>query len=153
MNKSIETIKKTRHFVLDLVKDLTVDQLNEIPAGFNNNIIWNLAHLIGAQQGVCYVRAGLKPVVEESLFETYKPGTRPQAFVEGAETGKIKELFVTVIEHLETDYEKNIFSGYNAWTTRYGVELKNIDDALDFLIYHEGMHAGYVMALKRLVRK
>ena len=67
MTKQIEIIKKTRVSLLELVKDLSTEQLNKIPDGFNNNIIWNLAHMIAAQQGVCYVRAGLAPVVGEKL--------------------------------------------------------------------------------------
>jgi len=50
MKKEIERLKKTRIFLLDLIKDLTTEQLNEIPKGFNNNIIWNLGHLIASQQ-------------------------------------------------------------------------------------------------------
>ncbi len=50
MNNKIEKIKKTRRFLLNLVSELSTDQLNEIPPDFNNNIIWNMGHLIAAQQ-------------------------------------------------------------------------------------------------------
>ena len=52
MNDQIETIRKTRSFLLDYIKELNIEQLNKIPAGFNNNIAWNLGHLVAAQQGV-----------------------------------------------------------------------------------------------------
>ena len=42
---TINQIKNTRAFVLELVKDLSTEQLNEIPTGFNSNIIWNIAPL------------------------------------------------------------------------------------------------------------
>jgi hypothetical protein len=38
---------------------------------------------------------------------------------------------------------------YNAWTTPCGVALHSIDKALQFLLFHEGMHCGYIMTLKR----
>lgn len=63
MNKQIEIIRKTRVKLLEMLSDLSTDQLNKIPAGFNNNIIWNLAHLVAAQQGICYLRAGLPMVL------------------------------------------------------------------------------------------
>jgi hypothetical protein len=53
MIHQIENIKTLRTTLLTLVENLTINQLNEVPEGFNNNIIWNLAHLTAAQQGVC----------------------------------------------------------------------------------------------------
>lgn len=77
----IERLRKIRSALLDATGDLTIDQLNRIPEGFNNNIIWNLAHLVSVQQGVCYLRAGEPLSVEESFYHAYKPGTRPAAAV------------------------------------------------------------------------
>jgi hypothetical protein len=48
-----------RQFLLDQIAGLTTEELNQIPRGLNNNIIWNLAHLISGQQGIFYARAGL----------------------------------------------------------------------------------------------
>lgn len=152
MNKQIDRIKKIRLFLLGLVKDISVDQLNEIPAGFNNNIVWNVGHLIAAQQGVCYVRAAVKPVVDEKYILPYKSGTKPEQFVNENEVEIIKELLLSSLDRFETDYDNNVFENYSTWSTRYGVELTGIDDALEFLMYHEGLHSGTVMALKRLVK-
>ena len=33
---------------------LTIEELNKIPEGFNNNIIWNFGHVIVSQQIICY---------------------------------------------------------------------------------------------------
>ena len=88
MNKNIDNIKKTRLFLLNAINDLSTDQLNEIPAGFNNNIIWNLGHMIAAQQSICYIRAGVLPVVEKKYITEYKPGTKPEQHVDAAEIQK-----------------------------------------------------------------
>jgi hypothetical protein len=42
MNPQIDTLKKVRAVLLEGIKDLTTEQLNKIPQGYNNNIIWNL---------------------------------------------------------------------------------------------------------------
>ena len=52
--RQFEILKLTRQYLLNDIKDLTVEQLNEVPAGFNNNIIWNVAHMLATQQGICY---------------------------------------------------------------------------------------------------
>ncbi len=151
MYPQIKMLRTTRTWLLNIITDLTPEQLNKIPAGFNNNIIWNVTHLIAAQQGVCYVRAGLKPVVEEKYFINYKSETKPGEALDSNEIEKIKALLLTSLDQLEADLEKNIFTNYTAWATRYGAEMNNINDALNFLPFHEGLHMGYVMALKRAI--
>lgn len=153
MNKQIDRIKSIRLYLLDLVKDLSVEQLNEIPAGFNNNIIWHLGHLTAAQQGLCYLRAGLKPVVEEKYLVLYRPGTKPEQLVAAEEVDMIKDLLISPLEQFDQDLSGNLFANYPAWTTRYGVELTSIQDVLDFLLFHEGLHSGHITAMKKLVKK
>ncbi|MDB5118803.1 MAG: DinB family protein [Sphingobacteriales bacterium] len=153
MNKQIENLKSVREFILNFTHDLTTEQLNEIPEGFSNNIIWNIAHLISAQQGVCYMRSGLPIVTEDKYFTLYKPGTKPEEFVDAAEIARIKELLLTTLAEFQLDYEQNAFVNYKIWTTRYGVEIINIDDIINFLEFHDGLHIGYIMALKRCIKK
>jgi hypothetical protein len=152
MKIEIERLKKTRTYLVDLIKDLSAEQLNEIPLGFNNNVIWNLGHLIVSLQALCYLRAGLKPVVDEQYFTDYKPQTRPTNFIQEDEINKIKTLFLSVVDKLETDYNESSFSNYGTFTTPYGVEITNIDEAIDFILFHEGLHTGYIMAMKRLLK-
>ena len=149
--ESIEVLRKLRSNVLGLISELSTEQLNKIPDGFNNNIVWNLGHIIAAQQGVCYKRAGLDTVVSEEFFESYKPGTKPQKFVDAEEIEHIKELLFSTLDRFEADAQKGIFTAYTPVVTRYGVELTNITDAVNFLPFHDGVHMGYVMALRRVM--
>lgn len=153
MNTQIERIKKIRTFLIDSISDLSVDQLNEVPSEFNNNIIWNLGHLIATQQGVCYKRAGVKPAVDEKYIVLYKSGTKPDQYINDNQAETIKKLLLTTLDLLETDYQNNVFANYPLWATRYGVELSNIENALQFLLFHEGLHLGSIIALKKLVKK
>lgn len=153
MNKQFEIIKKTRKHLLEVISDLSPDQLNEIPAGFNNNIAWNFGHMIAGQQAICYFRAGLPLIIDEKFFERYKSGTTPAFKVDNNEMEIIKQLFFTTIDQFEADYQHNIFSNYTPWTNRYGIEFLSTDDLIPYLIFHEGLHLGYIMALKHLVKK
>lgn len=153
MNLTIDTIRKERRFLLQLLEELTTEQLNQVPQGFNNNIIWNLAHMVASQQGVCYLRAGVSTRIENAFYGRFKPGTRPDGFIDVSEVTEIKALLLSTLDQFETDYAANHFANYAPWTTRYGVELTNIDEAVQFLLYHEGLHTGSIMALKRLVKQ
>jgi hypothetical protein len=152
MQKAVEIIRQPRQFLLSLTEHLTLEQLNQVPAGFNNNIIWNLGHMVAAQQNICYRRAGLTTMhISEAYFEFYKSDTKPERPVTQAEVDEVKRLMVTTIDQLETDYTNGIFNNYIPWTTRYGVAINSIDDALSFLPFHEGLHVGYIIALKRVI--
>lgn len=152
MNKKVGQIKNIRLFLLDQIKDLNPEQLNKIPENYNNNVIWNLSHLISAQQSVCYVRSNVPFVVEEKYFYSHQPSTQPEAFINTSEINLIKELFITSIDDFQRDLDSNLFSNYSPWLAKpYGVKVSNIEDAMDFLIYHEGLHAGYIIALKHLL--
>ncbi len=151
MSIEIERIIRTRKYLLEQVENLSIESLNKVPEGFNNNIIWNLGHLIAAQQGICYARSGVGTAVDEKYFLNYKPGTKPTESIDENEVEQIKALLITSLDNLEADINNNLFKTYSSFTTRYGVDISNIDDALQFLMFHEGLHSGTVMALKRLV--
>ncbi|NHA05217.1 DinB family protein [Mucilaginibacter sp. HC2] len=151
MQQSTEIIKLPRVYILNLINDLSTEQLNHIPKGFNNNLIWNLAHLISAQQGICYTRAGLPVVVEDKYYTPFQPNTKPERFIDAGEIAHIKELFLSSIDRLELDMKANIFTNYPAWLSRYGTTIASFADAFAFLPFHEGLHCGYIMALKRAV--
>jgi hypothetical protein len=152
MNKQIEIVRNARKYLLGMVADLTVDEFNEIPKGFNNNIIWNLAHLISTQQSACYIRAGLNLVVEERYFTQYKPDTKPTGPLDATEIDTIRKLLMSTLDQFAKDYDKNLFINYKPWTNRYDVAINNIEEMLGFLPFHEGLHLGYTMALKRVIK-
>lgn len=153
MNRQIENIRKTRIHLLETIKELSLEKLNKVPHGFNNNIIWNVGHLVAAQQGICYVRPGLPLVMEESLFNKYKMGSKPEHFTDGDEVDNIKDLLISTLDRFYIDYQHHLFDRYTSWTNRYGIEISSIEEAVQYLFFHEGLHAGVIMALKRLVQK
>jgi len=151
MRRLIDIIKQPRLLVLKEIENFSTEQLNKIPEGFNNNIAWNLGHMIAAQQGICYKRSGLDITITEDFFHTYKPGTKPEKFIDTAEITFIKEQLFTTLEQLEADMNTGIFVNYTQVMTRYGIELNSIDEAISFLPFHEGLHIGYIMSLRKLV--
>ena len=149
-----QKLQALRRFLLAQIEGLTTAQLNEIPAGYANNIIWNVAHLGAAVQSLCYVRAGLPLTVADEFFTPYLPGTRPTGLVDEAAIEAIKNTSLAALDQLALDLAAHKFGGYTyseRIQERYGVEVRTIDDALDFLLFHEGFHTGYVLALKHLV--
>ena len=153
MEKQFEILRKTRGFLLSIINDLSIQELNQIPKGFNNNVAWNFGHVIAAQQGVCYLRAGLPMLIDKEIFTKFKPESKPESEMGEDELEGLKSLLFSTIDDLEADYAAGKFSNYTPWTTRYGVQIDSIEDAIKFLPFHDGLHLGYSMALRRAVRQ
>ncbi len=154
INKQIQKLEKLRHFLLKEISSLTTEQLNAIPGGFNNNIIWNLAHLVSASQLIFYKRAELPLTIDEQYITPFLPGSTPGNSISKEDVDVIKELSISTIEGMQADYESQNFGNYKKSENiekYYGIEVLTIEDALEFLLYHEGYHTGKIIALKHLV--
>jgi hypothetical protein len=143
------TLRHIRTSVLNLIESLTLKQVNEIPAGFNNNIIWNLGHLVATNQRILYIRSALESPISNEFIGKYQKGTKPELFIEEEEVIEIKRLLLWSIDRLEEDYNKEIFVNYEEWITPYGNTISSFEEALAFLPFHEGLHRGAIIALKR----
>lgn len=149
--KAIEILKTTRSALLKTVESLSDEQLKKVPAGFNNNILWNLAHLAVTQQLLNYKLSGLPMYLAEDLVEQNKKGTSPNSWSKEPKVEFIKQQLVELPEVLERDYNAGKFKAYNKYLTSVGFELGNIDDSIQFNNFHEGIHLGSILALKKLV--
>lgn len=153
MHFTLEVLPNTRKFFNNYLEKLTLNDLNKIPKGFNNNIIWNIGHILVTQQLLAYKLSGLPMIVNDTLIAKYMKDTKPEGFIEQAEVDEIKVLLFSTIEKTKEDFNKNLFKDYKEYTvSTTGNTLKNIDDAFQFTLFHEGMHLGYIMALYRAVK-
>jgi hypothetical protein len=153
MKQIIDLIKLTRKSALNGLADFSLDQLNKIPTGFNNNIVWNLAHLVAVQEDLCYTKSGLPMNISNEFYEKYKRDSKPEGYVNAEELEEIKKLLTVTLDQLVIAYENKIFKNYTPFTSRTGVQINSVDEAIKFIPYHEGLHGGVIMALKRLVKQ
>jgi hypothetical protein len=151
MTTIIQVLKNPRLYILEILKDFSIEQLNKIPEGHNNNIAWNLGHMAATQQTLCYLRSGIPFVLEEDFINTYKSGTKPEKFINEGEFERIKDHLLSPLDQFEQDLKADLFKNLTPFVTRYGVPINNIDDAAAFLPFHEGLHIGYVMSMRKLV--
>lgn len=151
MEAILKAWKTSRKFYRDLVDGYTPEQLNKVPDGFSNNLIWNVGHIIVAQQSVVYRLSGLPMNVPEALFEQYKPGTRPERTVTPEEIHELKLLLQSLVERTLEDLGNGKFRQFTERTTATGFHLASLEDALTFNNYHEGLHLGYMMSIRKFV--
>jgi len=152
MNFTLEVLTNTRKFLYKILGETSLEDLNKIPKGFNNNIIWNIGHVLVTQQLLAYKLSGLPMMISDSLIAKYMKGTKPEEFVSQSEVDEIKSLLFSTIEKTKEDYTNKLFKNFKEYTvSTTGNTLTNIDDAFEFVLFHEGLHIGYIMALSRAV--
>lgn len=151
METTFKTWKTSRNLFLTLLESYNLDQLNHIPQGFNNNLIWNIGHVIVAQQGLVYKGAGLPAHLPDEMFGRYGIGTKPEAPVSADEYIALKSLLMDLIPQTESDYFSGKFISYHERTTKTGFHLSSVEDALVFNNFHEGLHMGYIMSIRKFI--
>lgn len=151
MESVFKTWKTGRNLFAAYFDNYTVAQLNKIPAGFSNNLIWNIGHVIAAQQSLIY-RLGNQPMlISNDLFELYKPGSKPTSQTTAAEIQELKQLLMALIEPTVNDFNSGKFITFTERTTGTGFHLGNLQDAFEFNNFHEGLHLGFMMNIRKFV--
>ncbi len=151
MDTVFKAWETSRKLYLNFFDNYSLDQLNKIPDGFNNNLIWNIGHIIITQQKLIYKGANLQGYISNELFDKYQSGTKPTAPVSTSEVDELKTLLISLIGKTKTDFAKGIFVSYNERTTGTGFHLASIEDAFEANNYHEGLHLGYMMSIRKFV--
>lgn len=133
-----------------IIEILTPEQLYNIPKGFKNNIIWNMGHILVTEQLLSYKLSGLELPIHEKYVKLYGKGSLPKKDVSTEDIEEVKTL-LNAIKKTEKDYNNGVFKTYNTYPTSTGIVLKNIEDALQFNTFHEGIHLGIILSIKKLV--
>lgn len=153
MKNVLEQSLQIRKGYYHILKTTSKEELLKIPKGFNNNIWWNIAHVVSTQQALIYGLAGLQLLIPQELKDKFKKGTKPDGTATDEEIEQVKKLLFTTVEKTIEDYENGQFEGYNEYTTSANVTLKNVDDAIAFNFFHEGLHYGSILALQKAVKQ
>lgn len=151
MDYNFYILEQTRTNILKAIEGYSIEQLNTIPEGFNNNLIWNFGHVIVTQQLLCYALSGLPMNIDKELVDKYRKGSKPNDFVDEAEFQLLKDMTFQLIEQTKVDYANGIFETYKSYTTSFNVTLSSVEEGIRFNNVHEGLHLGSILALRKLV--
>ncbi|QDP85940.1 DinB family protein [Chryseobacterium sp. SNU WT5] len=151
MNYHFQAHRAVRQNLLEVLQNTSKRDLLLIPDGFNNNIYWNIAHTVATQQLLHYYLSGNPFRIDKYWIETYKKGTLPVLDVPQSEMEDLAFLLTETSKILMKDFDADFFTDYTSYTTSFGLDLKNIQDAIIFNNMHETQHLGYAMAQKRAI--
>ncbi len=147
----LHLLEQTRNNFLNLIDGLSIEQLNKIPDGYKNNIIWNFGHVVVTQQILCYKLSNLPMYLNNEIIDKYRKGSAPSSNVSSDEISVLKKAALDLVEQTKLDYIEGKFKNFEKYPTSYGIELTHIEEAVSFNNTHEGLHFGIAMSLKKLV--
>lgn len=147
----LSILSATRTNMLQLLENCSLEQVNRIPSGFNNNLAWNAAHCLVTQKLLTYGLSGHDTGLSAEMVAAYRKGSKPMGDVSAAEWASILEQLKTSPAQMEKDLVDLTWDEHKPYTTSYGVTISHVRKGLCFNNTHEGTHFGTMMALKRLV--
>lgn len=151
MKVQFDVLRKSRELVAKELEDLSLDDIHKIPAGFKNNIAWNVAHLVVTQQLLHYKLSGLDCLCTDELIDAHRKGTSPTKIFTQEEFDEVVELLLGLPNTLEEDFEADIFQNYTEYPTSTGFVLTSIENAITFNNFHEGIHYGVIRSIKKFL--
>jgi hypothetical protein len=151
MEATFRIWQTSRGLYQNFLDNYSLDQLNTIPPGMSNNLIWNIGHVIVSQQKLVYALSGLPMHISDSLFEKYQNGSRPDGKTTQVEVDEIKKLLSEMIEKTKSDFEAGVFKEFHPYQTKTGFHLGTWKEAMEFNNYHEGIHLGIMLQIKKFL--
>ncbi|QHW32236.1 DinB family protein [Paenibacillus rhizovicinus] len=136
----------TRQGVMQALEGVSPEMADVIPFGFNNNIRWQVGHILYAGELHLFPGKGTLPAEYANFFDS---GTRPRQSKEGVPSLKI------LIAELKEQYVRiqNIpEEAFNEKLSRPRPGLETFGEFAAMMAYHEAMHLGQIQSLKRVVQ-
>ena len=150
MSFLFEANQTLRAKITAIVKNLSIEQLHTIPKGLNNNIVWNIGHIVASQQILCYKLGNANLLVPDSFIEKYRKGTSPKNWTHFEDYNQLEE-YMELTNTIKEHYQKNLFVQYTEYETSMGFKLITIEDALIYNYGHENLHYGTILNLIKLL--
>ena len=141
ITNQIDFLKNQRLNLLLQLEKLSNDELSFIPEGSNNNILWNLGHILVIPQHYFYVANGHTAQVEQYYIQNYISGSHPNATDIDKEFKEIKELLLPTADFLKDDFDTGMFNNFRAFGN------KDFIETLEFLTKHEANHIAKINQL------
>lgn len=151
MNSMFAITLRNRNILENFLNNFTLDQLNKIPVGFKNNIFWNIAHVVATQQLLVYKLSKLEMLLPEEWVNEFKKETKPERNYSQVDLDYLKDVLYSTISQTEKDYNENNFKEFINYETTNKFLLNCVEDSIQFNNFHEGMHLGIIMQMKKFV--
>lgn len=146
--------------LLNASRNMTLASLNAVneeladrqPDGFNNTIRWNVGHIYLALNNLVYGYAGEEAPTPEGFEQLFGRGTKPADWgdLNVPSIAELKELLAAQPSEIEKTFRERLNEPCQTSFGFYDTgETTKIAEMLNFAIFHEGLHLGFINGIKR----
>ncbi|SOC05783.1 DinB family protein [Ureibacillus xyleni] len=136
----------TRKSIVSILEGVTPEVFESIPEGFNNNIHWQLGHILSA--GELFLFNGQKNL-PDNFNENFASGTKPADWTN--DVPSVEEILEKLQEQLQRINEISDES-LQVQLEKPFIGNKTVGELAAFGAFHEAMHLGQIQILKRLIQ-
>ncbi|MDF2963068.1 MAG: DinB family protein [Paenibacillus sp.] len=141
---------------MDLIRERTLQQIESvteetadiIPPGHRNTLRWNLGHILTVHENLCFKQIGAPFSLPETYPALFGNGTKPsdwQIAPPSLETLtlELKQQPLRIKQALSGRLDERLPQPFKGIETLRGV--------IGFSLYHEGVHTGIIMSLRKAI--
>lgn len=151
MDWSFDITLKTRAILYKFLENFSLEQLNSVPKGYRNSMYWNIMHVVVTQQLLVYGLSNVQMLLDSEYIKAFRKGTKTEQDASQDDIEYLKSLLISTIEKTQSDYAAGIFTTFTPYTVSTKSTLTNVEEAIEFNNFHEGIHLGYILAMKNTI--
>jgi uncharacterized damage-inducible protein DinB len=144
--KLLKQFEVIRAISIKSIESITEEMADELPEGYKNTIRWNLGHILAVTDAFLFNFAEIPMYLSEEHFNMFKSGTKPDDWKTVPPTlEELSEMFKGQMEHIKAQLENRSMDEKTPNTFNlYGNPQETLGEVLNFCLYHEGFHLGYI---------
>ena len=120
---------------------------------FNNNILWNVGHLVAIQQLIVYGLSKTPFRTEQWIIDTFKNKTKPERYYDNTDVEKVLEVLLTTVPLMEQDFNKNAFGEQTPFISKsLHTTFDTMEAVISFNMFHEGLHTGVIQKYIQILK-
>ncbi|MFT9849261.1 DinB family protein [Aneurinibacillus sp. REN35] len=142
-----------RNRLVSTLEKLTPEEASRKPEGFNNTIHWHAGHILLIAEKFLFMAPTGSNQVPDHYDTFFANGTKPGDWTDTPPS------LAEIIDRLKD--QENRFKACEAnqidaalpkpFTLGSGLVMETAGELMNMAIYHEGIHTGYINAMKRIV--
>lgn len=149
---TLNIIDSIRKKAIRLVKETSLEDLNKIPAGFNNSMAWNFGHLIVSGYSLIFKVTGADTSFVIPLQDKYRKGTKPSEHTTPGELEELIRLSDAFTMAVKDALDEKKFETITSYTTdTFGVPITTITDMIATVAAHDTTHFQIIKDYKRIL--
>ncbi len=154
LKSTMKLFKYNRASTLIFLPKLDEELWDIQPENFPNTIRWNAGHIFVEAEGFLHAADNEYKIVNPDWFDLFLDGTRPSEW-----EGEIpsKEEIIAALTEQEKRIETFFAGKYDNAVSKVrdlngGVTLDTVDESMQFVTWHEGIHLGILKSLNLAVK-